>query len=109
MLSVVDNPGDCGALDCLLAGAAPWKTRLSVALCPHGCAPEVNLTQADLYARYDLMAALGITDTYLFLWNQVIPHPGAAGANGQPVAPDAIYWLNALARFRGHKGLEYRQ
>ena len=74
-----------------------------------GCAPEVNLTQADLYARYDLMAALGITDTYLFLWNQVIPHPGAAGANGQPVAPDAIYWLNALARFRGHKGLEYRQ
>ena len=109
MLSVVENPGDCGALDCLLTGNALWKTRLSIALCPHGCAPEVNLTQADLYARYDLMSALGITDTYIFLWNQIIPHRGPAGANGQPIAKDAIFWLNALARFRGHADVDYGQ
>ena len=95
VLSVVENPGDCGALDCLLTGAALWKTKLSVALCPHGCAPEVNLTQAQLYARYDLMTALGITDTYMFLWNQIVPHAGVT-------APDGELWLNALARFRGY-------
>ena len=95
VLSVVQNPGDCGAMDCLLSGKALWRSKLSVALCPHGCAPEVSLTQEQLYARYDLMTALGISDTYLFLWNLIVPHKGV-------VAPDGEYWLNAMARFRSH-------
>lgn len=54
-------------------------------------------------------ALMAVRRTDLFLWNQIMSHPSAAGANGQTVAPDAIYWLNVLASFRGHTGLGYRQ
>ena len=40
-------------------------------------------------ARYDLMTALGIRDTYLFLFDQALVHT------------DGALWMNALRRFRG--------
>ena len=39
--------------------------------------------------RYDLMSALGVEDTYLFLFDQALVHA------------DGALWMNALRRFRG--------
>ena len=53
-------------LDAINSIGSLYKEKLSIAFCPHGCASPVNLTQKDLYERFDMMCDLDIYDVYLF-------------------------------------------
>lgn len=67
-----------------------YAEKLSIAFCPSGCAPPINLTQAQLYDRMDMMCALNISDVYAFTWEALLALP-----------PDqSRAYFNALAYFR---------
>ena len=70
--------------------------RISIAVCPFGCAHPVTLTQQQLYERMDMMCALGLRDVYVFTLDALLE----TGKDAQL----SSYWLKAMRYFRtGHK------
>ena len=66
--------------------------RLSVAVCPNGCADYNEITQEQLYERMDLICNLNITSISAFTLDSILQLEGINGTG--------IRWMNALMYYR---------